>query len=404
MAVEIRAIAPDEFEEMRRAMGLVFGFDPPEGEGRFLRLLPLDRTRCGFEDGRMISTSGALDLSMTVPGGEVACGGTAAVSVAPTHRRQGLLREMMRAHLDDVNEHEEPIAALWASDSAIYGRFGYGCASICYEVVVDRDHVDWNRLSPQPEQVRMIERHEAIEVAPPLYDRLRAEVPGFFGRVPEWWEDRSFRDSEFARHGSTTLRYAVVDGEDGITGFAAYRSKSNWDEGHGAGEVVVKDLFASNPGAWAGLWSLVINQDLMARTKADLRPPWDPIFDMLAGTRRARAIRSDALWVRIMDVPAALVARSYSAPVDVVLGVNDPIGDVSGSYRLRADSDGAECAPTKQEPTVLIDLEDLSSGYLGRSRFRLLARSGRLTGDPHTLTSLDAAFTWDPQPWCPEIF
>lgn len=115
MGLQIRAIEPDEFEEMRRSMGLVFGFDPPEGEGRFLRLLPLERIRCGFEDGRMISTSGAFDLEMTVPGAQIRCGGTTVVSVAPTHRRRGALREMMRSHLDDVKEHEEPIAALWAS-------------------------------------------------------------------------------------------------------------------------------------------------------------------------------------------------------------------------------------------------------------------------------------------------
>lgn len=250
----------------------------------------------------------------------------------------------------------------------------------------------------------MIDRAEAIEVAPLLYDRLRVEVPGFFARTPEWWEDRSLRDSESARAGNTALRYAVVDGEEGVSGLVTYRSKAEWEQGHGAGKVVVRDLFAIDPGAWSGLWSFVISQDLVATTEADLRPPWDPIFDILAGTRRAKAIRSDALWVRIMDVPAALASRSYSAPVEVVLGVSDPIGDVSGSYRFIADGDGAECTETTAEPSVMLDLEDLSAGYMGRPRFRQLARSGRLTGDRNALAALDTAFTWDPQPWCPEIF
>ena len=148
MVVEIRAIRPDEFEEFRQTMGLVFGFDPPNGNNRVLRLLPLDRTRCGFDGGRMISTSGAYGLQMTVPGGEVACGGTTAVTVSPSHRRRGVLRKMMRAHLDDVKEHGEPIAALWASDSAIYGRFGYGCASICYDVEVEPDARDTGPSRP----------------------------------------------------------------------------------------------------------------------------------------------------------------------------------------------------------------------------------------------------------------
>ena len=148
MAPEIRAIEPGEFQDMRRAMGLVFGFDPPDGDSRFARVLPLDRTRCAFENGQIVGTSGAFNLTMTVPGGQVPCGGTVAVAVLPSHRRQGLLRRLIRAHLDDVREREEPIAALWASDSAIYGRFGYGCASICHDIEVETDHVEWNRLAP----------------------------------------------------------------------------------------------------------------------------------------------------------------------------------------------------------------------------------------------------------------
>lgn len=404
MAFEIRAVSPDEFETMRQTMGLVFGFDPPEGDERFRRLISLERTRCGFDNGKMVSTSGAFDLEMTVPGGVVRCGGTTMVAVDPTHRRRGLLRAMMRSHLDDVKEHEEPIAGLWASDSAIYGRFGYGCASLSYEITVDREHVDLHRLAPDPAPVRIIDREEAMKIAPEVYETLRRQVPGFFNRTQEWWEGRSFRDTESAREGATSLRYAVVDGDDGVAGYVTFRSKSRWDEGHGRGEVRVKDLFATTPEAWAGLWSFAISQDLVARTIADLRPPQDPIFDLLAGTRRARALRSDALWVRIMDIPAALTARAYSGPLDVILGVTDPLGDISGSYHLRVDGDGAHCSSTGDDPEVMVDLEDLSAAYLGMPRFRELSRLGRVSGPAPLLTALDTAFHWDPQPWCPEIF
>jgi predicted acetyltransferase len=310
---------------------------------------------------------------------------------------------MMRAHLDDVREREEPIAALWASDSAIYGRFGYGCASLCHEIEIEADHAAWNRLAPEPGRARFITRAEALELAPPLYDRLRRVIPGFFARSPEWWEDRPLRDSESYRDGGTALRYIAVDGEDGIDGFATFRTKARWDM-HGAGHVVVKDLFAATPEAWSGIWSLIVNQDLIESIHTEARPTWDPIFDLLAGTRRAKATRIDALWVRVMDIPAALEARSYSAPANVVLGVSDPFGDMSGSYRLHADADGAECVTTSDDPTIWLDLEDLSSGYLGHARFRELARSGRVTGDPASITALDTAFSWDPGPWCPEIF
>jgi predicted acetyltransferase len=403
MSLEIRAIEPGEFEDMRRAMGLVFGSDPPQGDSRFERVLPFDRTRCVFDDGQIVGTSGAFSLTMTVPGSQVACGGTTAVAVLPTHRRRGLLREMMRAHLDDVREHGEPIAALWASDSAIYGRFGYGCASICHDIEIEVGRARWNRLAPDPAPARLVDRADALDLAPPLYDRLRAVTPGFFDRTPVWWEDRSLRDGEPYREGGTGLRYVVVDGEDGIDGFATYRTKPAWDL-HGAGRVVLRDLFAATPEAWSGLWSLLVNQDLVKTTGGGLRPTWDPVFDLLAGTRRAKTTRLDALWVRLMDIPMALEARSYSSRIDLVLGVSDPIGDVSGSYRLQAGPEGAECAPTTDEPSVWLDLEDLSSGYMGHARFRELARSGRVAGDAASITALDSAFFWDPGPWCPEIF
>lgn len=404
MAVEVRPIQPDEFETMRRTMGVVFGFDPPEGDERFRRLVPLDRTRCGFDEGQMVGTLGTFDLTMTVPGGAVACGGTTMVAVVPTHRRRGLLRAMMRSHLDDVREHEEPIAGLWASDSAIYGRFGYGCASISCEITVGRGHVDLHRLAPHSVPVRLIDRDEAIGVAPAVYERLQGRFPGFFARSPDWWESRSFRDTDAARHGATSLRYAVVDGEDGITGYATYRTKADWDDGHGSGEVRVKDLFGTTPESWAALWSFLTSQDLVSQTVADIRSTQDPIFDLLEGSRRARAVRSDGLWIRIMDVPAALTARAYSSPVEVVLGVSDPLGDISGTYRLSANGADVTCSASSDEPEVMLDLEDLGAGYMGMPRFRELARLGRVKGSDQVLTAIDAAFRWDPPPWCPEIF
>jgi predicted acetyltransferase len=404
MAIEFRAIQPDEFDSLRRSLGLAFGVDPDPEDKRLRTCLPLDRTRCGFEDGQIVSTSAAFDLEMTVPGGAVACGGTTIVSVAPTHRRRGVMSQMMRAHLDDVRDHGEPIAALWATDSAIYGRFGFGCAAICHDVEVTRGHIDLHRLAPEPDRVRVIDGAEAAQLIPPFYETIRLGLPGHIRRDDNWWEHYRFADPERERRGRTSYRYAVVDGEEGIAGFTQYRSKLEFRDGHGAGTVEVRELVGTSPESWAGLWSFIMGHDLIEKVEADLRPPWDPIFDLLAGTRRAAASRSDSLWVRIMDVPAALVGRAYSAPVTAVIAVTDPLGDVTGVYRLSADADGAECARVEADPDVSLDAEDLGACYMGRARFRELARAGRVSGDPGSLAALDAAFVWEPGPWCPEIF
>ncbi|MEX1125939.1 MAG: GNAT family N-acetyltransferase [Acidimicrobiia bacterium] len=403
MSVEFRAIEPDEYPELVRTMGLAFGFDPPEDDD-FRHLLPLERTVVGFDGARMVSTAAAFSLDMTIPGGTVECGGTTIVSVVPTHRRQGLLRGMMRSHLDDVLSQGEPIAALWASDSAIYGRFGFGQAATHYDISVRRDHVEFHRSAPQPAPVRLIDSGEAQSLLLSFYDCIRKSTPGFYARSPLWWEHRILADPEKRRNGATAYRFEVVDDADGIAGYVQYRVKSDWDDSHGAGKVLIKDLFGTTPESWSGLWSYILNQDLIAEITAHHRSVQDPLFDLLAGTRRAKAQRFDNLWVRIMDVPRALEARSYSAPVDVVVEVHDPIGDIDGRYHLVASTEGAQCQRTDAEASISLDAEDLGGIYMGRSRLRALSRIGRLQGDPAALTAADAAFTWEPQPWCPEVF
>ncbi len=403
MAVVFRAIEPDEYPDLVRTMGLAFGFDPPEDE-HFLQLLPLERTVIGFDGPTMVSSAAAFSLEMAIPGGTARCGGTTIVSVIPTHRRQGILNGMMRAHLDEVSSQGEPIAALWASDSAIYGRYGFGQASVHYDVKVKRDHVGFRNSAAVPAPVHLVDAVEAQSFLPRFYAGMWATTPGFFARSPVWWEHRVLADPEARRGGATSYRVGVVEGRDGIDGYVQYRAKSDWDEGHGAGTITIKDLFGTTPESWAGLWSYILNHDLVAEVTAPRRSIQDPLFDLLAGVRRAKAQRFDNLWVRIMDVPEALEARSYSAPVDVVLEVHDPMGDIEGRYRLVATPDGAECKRTDAEPAITLDAEALSAIYMGRSHLRAMSRSGRVVGEPSSLAAADAAFTWDPQPWCPEVF
>ncbi len=403
MAVVFRAIGSDEYPDLIRTMGIAFSFDPP-GDDNFRHSLPLERTVIGFDGPTMVSSSAAFSLDMTVPGGTINCGGTTIVSVVPTHRRRGVLNDMMRAHLDEVLSQGEPIAALWASDSAIYGRYGFGQASVHYDVKVRRDHVGFHRLAPGLAPVRLVEADQVGELLMPFYEEVRKSTPGLYARSPVWWEHRALADPEPRRGGATAYRFGVVDGLDGIAGYVQYRAKSDWEDSHGAGTISVKDLFGTTPESWAGLWSYVLNHDLMAEVTAQRRSGQDPLFDFLAGPRRVKAQRLDNLWVRIMDVPRALEGRSYSAPVDVVFEVHDPMGDTDGRYRLEASPQGAECSPTDAAASITLDAEDLGAIYLGRSRLRAMSRSGRVQGDPVSLAAADAAFTWYPQPWCPEVF
>lgn len=410
MSVVVRPIEDGELETFLRTMGGPFAFDLPEDDEkrqemveRFGSVFETGRTRCAFEAGAMVGTLGAFGLAMTVPGGAVDCAGTTMVTMSATHRRQGHLRRMMRAHLDDSRERGDAIAALWASDSAIYGRFGYGLASVEIRREIDPDHVRFHRLAPEGDTVGFVSAKDAAGILPDVYARVLPARPGMFARSDEWWKHRRLRDTPEGRRGATAYRYAVSrDGEGTPTGYAQYRVKTDWDL-HGEHEVRVNELLATSASAEAGLWRVVLGHDLASKVQV-VTPPDGALVDLLEGPRRAAGRVVDGLWVRLLDIPAAFAARRYSEPGRVIVAVRDPIDGSVGTFRIESDGDAGEATPTRDAPQIEIDTEDLGSAYLGRSRLRRLAAAGRLRGDTPAIALLDRMLTWDPQPWCPEVF
>lgn len=406
MGVTIAPVPKERAADFVGAMGAAFGFDIEDEErlSRFAELFEWDRSRGAFDGDQIVGTSGAFSLDLTVPGGTMACAGTTVISVLPTHRRRGILRSMMDSHLEDVRQRQEPIAGLWASDSAIYGRFGYGSAAQNVEVEVSRDHGRFHRISPPPAPVRLISANEARQLLPPFYEKFRVTTPGFYGRSERWWALRRFRDDPNDRDGATAYRYAVTETDGKLTGYIQYRFKENWEEGHGIGEVRVRELLGSDPPSWSGLWRFVLDHDLTARIVAPERSVRDPLFEMLAGRRRARQKVEDSLWIRVMDVESALQGRSYSGRADVVVEIHDPLDASSSVWHFDLSPEGATVTPSQDRADVTMDLEDLGACFLGWGRFADLARAGRLTGDARHLHALDGAFTWSPLPWCSEVF
>ncbi len=407
MDVDVRRPDPDQLHTFRHLLGLAFGFDPdPDEEERFLELIEAERTRCAFDGDEMVGTATAFSLDLTVPGGTVPCAGTTMVTTKPTHRRRGILRALMAAHFDEVVERGEPVAALWASDSAIYGRFGFGQASEGVEVTVARSEDPLHRLAPEPSPVELVDVDTARKVFPEVFEQVRVRRPGCYARSAVWWEHRHFHDPRQRRDGGTSQRLCVTRSNGGEpTGYVRYRVEAKWEEHHGAGVLTVLELQATTPEAAAGLWRFLLTHDLIAKVVAHDRPVDDPLFELLAAPRRARRVTTDALWLRVLDVPAALEARRYRGPASFVFDVSDPTGRSGGTFRLEIDEAGhARCRPSRGPVDLRLDIEDLGSAYLGAPRFARSLRAGRLDGDPATAVRADIAFTWDPPPWCPEVF
>lgn len=405
MGVNVLPIPEDQRRAFYDVLAVVYGFESTDKEfERFDRYFEWDRSRGAFDGDRLVSTIGAFSLEMTVPGATMPCGGTTVVSVLPTHRRRGILRMMIDSHLAEVRKREEPIAGLWASDSAIYGRFGYGSAARATEIEIRRDHAAFHRLAPEPTPARLVTVEEAERLLPRFYDEFRLQFPGLFARSPAWWKNRRFHDDPSNRNGYTPHRFAVTETDGAVTGYVQYRYKPSWNEGHGEGDVRIVEMFGTDPSSWAGLWRYLLDHDLTARVIAPNRSLEDPIFELLAGRRRAKGSIEDSLWIRIMDVARALEGRHYPHPAQTVIALHDPIDGSLTRWGLDVSPEGSEVTPSDSEPAVTMDLEDLGAFFMGWPRFQALGRAGRIQGDPPVLAALDRAFAWSPEPWAPEVF
>jgi len=405
VAVNIRPIEHEEFPAFARANGTAFGYEPvPERMEDTMTLLEFDRTLAAFEDGDIVGTTAIFSFDTTTPGGALPTAGVTWVSVRPTHRRQGILTQIMRRQLSDVHEREEPVATLWASESVIYGRFGYGLAADGLDLEIAREHTGLAHAPEVSGRCRIVETDEALRTWPRVYERILPSVPGLNSRNETWWTCKSLSTFEFGRPVGT--RFLVQYEEDGEPlGYARYRVKGDSQLGVPTGTVIVQELMAATDAAYAALWQYVFGVDLVSTVHGNLRRVDEPLFWMLADPRRLARRRHDTLWVRVLDVARALEGRRYAAEGAVVLDVRDSFCPwVEGRFALEGAAEGARCRPSTKDADVTLTAADLGAALLGGVPLRTLARAGRVEGDASALARADAMFSWDPAPWCAEVF
>ena len=404
MAFEVRSVKDlDEFTAAVFAIGQYFGMVPTEERmQRFVDQITLERMHAAWSDGAVVGGAGAFTFNVTVPGGDVPTAGVSVVGVYPTLRRRGVLRALMRAQLDDAHERREPLAALWASEETIYGRFGYGLAAFCGEITLAHEYTAFADAAAPAGTVRFLEPEEALEAIPPVFERARLQWPGMFSRDGLWWENREIKDSEERREGAGPKRWIAYEQDGAIEGYAVYRHKPGWDAGSTIAELRVIEALGATPEAMRDIWGYLLAVDWKATITASLLPPDHPLFLLLATPRRMRYRMGDSLWVRLVDVGAALSARKYSADGSVVFDVHD---DFCAWNQGRWKLDEGVAARTDDDADIALSAQSLGSAYLGGVSFAQLARAGRVEElKDGALARADALFRWDRHPWCPEIF
>lgn len=405
----IRPPEEQELPEFRVALARGFGRHPrpePEDAEAFCRVFERERSLAVFDAGKIIGTTGIFSYEMSLPGGAVMpVAGVTMVTVAATHRRRGILRQIMARQLSDVRDRGEPAAALWASESSIYGRFGYGLAIQHERWSIDRRLAVLAHSPAVNGQVRWVAETEARQLFPQVWARARLVKPGMIARSGKVW-DNLFHDPEHRRLGGSAYFFAVYEEAGRAEGYVSYRIKMNYEDGSDAHVVMVGDLTATTDAAYAALWRLLLNIDLTAKVESWGRAVDEPLWWMLEGPRRLQRIPHDAIWLRLLDVPAALSRRTYLTPGRLVIEVKDDFCPwVAGRYALDAGPDGAQCKVTTAEPDIVLGAAELAAVYMGGHRMSPLARAGRAEERTHrALAKADAMFAWDVAPYFPHGF
>ena len=392
--LEMRQITGAEFEEWARAEARAYG-NRLNADLDTLRLhFDLDRSIAVFDQGRIVGGAHSHRQQISIPGESSPIAGVANIAVQPTHRRQGIMTRMMRHQLKDVYERGEPLAGLFASESVIYGRFGYGVASFREEWSIDRAHSAYTQSHETRGRFAFIDPADIGTVLPDVFLRSTEGRPGVFQKAPHLWA-REAAAPEHRHGGRGGIFYVGYYEGDRMEGYARYRTNE--------GTVTVQELMAVTREAGAALWRFCFDTDLVNHAKTERRPVDDPLPWMLADSRRLKRETRDGLWLRLVNVPRALVERRYSTKDELVIEIRDDVCPWNNKrHRLEVEPQNVSVGDTNDSPDIVMTVAALASAYLGTVSFGTLAAAGLAEEvTPGALDRATAMFSTAQMPWTP---
>ncbi|MFD6934763.1 GNAT family N-acetyltransferase [Streptomyces goshikiensis] len=396
--VDIREVPEADIDRAQELAYLVF-HDRPDEEGRARHRTLLGHcARLGaYEGDALVGFMAAHRFRLSIPGADLPCPGLTFVAVAPTHRRRGVLTALMAEQLRRTGAAGAPVAALWASEAAIYGRFGYGSATQGVTIEIDSTRPLALRIAPDRRPLRMIDPADAPALIGPAHEAARALRAGRPSRGPERWREEWLCEQDEEDEELSPPRIITLgDPGEPLAGYVIYRTKPGGDSGpvRTPGLVRVDELEADTPAVAAALWECVAGLDLTGRVSAWGRPADDPLLHFAADRDQVKVTEVfPALWLRLVDVRAALTARSWAAPVELVLELADVrLPANAGRFRLKAGPGGATYERAGQAPDLELDVRELAACYLGGTRAVELVAAGLVREHtPGAAAALDAA-------------
>jgi predicted acetyltransferase len=406
--IDLRSCTAADWPAFANALAAGFGNEmPPEARENWQTLVDPARMLVATDADAVVATAGVYRAEMTVPGGEIPTAAITMVTVSPTHRRRGILRQMIRRMFDDFHDRGEPAAILWASEAAIYQRFGFGIGSYRGRIAVERGKAAFIQHAEPSGRFRLITHDEACELLPPLHERVRRTIPGGMRRTPFWWSTRRLADFEWVRHGGGPLFRLALETDGRLAGYALYRIHPGWsDTGRRSTWLDAIEVLGETPAATLALWDYLFNVDLVTEVRSHTLFNDHPLLLAVQDPRAIQFSIRDGLFLRVIDVEAALASRSYGISDTLTFELSD--ADCSwndGVWQLEAGLDGAQIRRAASPPDLRLTAAELSAIYLGGVACTSLWRAGRVDElTPGAAHRADLLFRSDVPPWCLDDF
>ncbi|MGF2948441.1 GNAT family N-acetyltransferase [Microbacterium alcoholitolerans] len=373
--------------------------DPTEAVVAQMRETMRERRNIGVYDESAgswpIATVNSWVTPLTVPGGEIPMWAISSVTVSGTHRRRGIARALLEGELRAAASTGVPVAGLTVSEATIYSRYGFGSAVPVARVTIDTRRAGWT-AEPTLGRVVYSDKQTLADDLETLHERSRTsragQVAGWRGR---WQRMAGLAEGDKEAAEVRGIRYLDADGV--VQGAMAYRLAEI--PGAFRAELRIRTMQAATDEALRALWQFTVQHDLVDRAVVDLRPVDDPLPWLVADQRAVTTEVHDHGWLRVLDVPAALQARTYRASVDAVLRVEDVLGFADGVWRITVDAEGrTTVTATDADPQVTLGIVELSAAYAGGEPLSRLAAAGRVHGEDTAIAALSHAFSTDPAP------
>ena len=402
---EIRPATEAEMGQIGLLTSYVYGGAFGDGEDNFTtRNNRPEWTLCAFDGPTLAASYGAIPFTMRANGSAMAMAGVTIVGTLPEYRRRGLLRRITEQSFADMRERGQTVAALWASQAAIYQRYGYSLCSVQRRYEIDTVDV---RLLAEPAPGYEVQRQptaDAFPVLKSLYRDFVADRSLYLHRSTPLWQANALAD----READGPVQVALCNDPAGTaTGYVIFTLREGKVDHPARGqEIIIRDMAWLHPDACRALWAFLARHDLVGRILWGNAPADDPAWELFTEPRMLNAQDKEGVYFRIVDVPGALAGRGYDQDGELVIGIDADREAPwnTGRWRLTVSSGEAEVSPVTSAADVTFTIKSLSSAFSGFRRVRQLAGWGLVQGSAEAIARADALLATRHAPHSPDHF